>query len=90
MDNHMISVVIAKFFENVLHEELGEKQFADVLQRCFRLVQIVEYLTMDESDFKDYFFGIIKPTDDEINFAKENGYVDLALYTMKGDKNNGK
>ena len=86
MDNHMISVVIAKFYENVLHEELSEKQFADVLQRCFRLVQIVEYLTMEESDFKDSFGGLVKPTDDEIKFAKENGYVDLAIHTMKGEK----
>ena len=68
MNNHMISVVIAKFFENVLREELSEKQFAYVLQRCFRLVQIVEYLA----------------------FAKENGYVDLAIHTMKGEENYGK
>jgi hypothetical protein len=78
-------MIIAKFFENVLHEELTEKQFADVLQRCFRLVQVVTYLTMEESDFKDFMCGMIKPTDDEINFAKENGYVDLALHTMKGE-----
>lgn len=84
MNNHMISVVTAKFFENVLHEELNEKQFADVLQRCFRLLQVVEYLIMEESDFKDFLFGILKPTDDEINFAKENGYVDLVLNT-KGE-----
>ena len=84
MNNHMISVVTAKFFENVLHEELNEKQFADVLQRCFRLLRVVEYLIMEESDFKDFLFGILKPTEDEINFAKENGYVDLALNT-KGE-----
>lgn len=90
MNNHTISVVIAKFFENVLREELSEKQFADVLQGCFRLVQIVEYLAMEESDFKDFFGGILKPTDDEIRFAKENGYVDLAIHTMKGEENHGK
>lgn len=63
---------IGKLYEDELKKRLTEEEFKEVVNMCFRKIQVLDWVLMPDSDFRNMLTDFIKPTPDEIKEAKRH------------------